>query len=81
MKIEWAKKGLESLNVLEKEVSKKIVKKINELKENFRYFNIKRLEGSDLFRIRVGDYRVIFEIWNNIIYILKVGHRKNIYKR
>lgn len=32
------------------------------------------------FRMRIGDYRVIFDVENNKAIILKVGHRKDIYK-
>lgn len=33
------------------------------------------------YRFRVGDYRVIFDIDENNIVILRVGHRKEIYRR
>lgn len=39
--------------------------------------------GSEaLFRIRVGDYRVIYEVQNEIltIFIIRIGHRKDIYR-
>jgi mRNA interferase RelE/StbE len=32
------------------------------------------------YRFRIGDYRVSFDVENNIAKILKVGHRKDIYK-
>jgi mRNA interferase RelE/StbE len=32
------------------------------------------------YRFRIGDYRVIFDVVNNKIIILRLGHRKNIYK-
>ena len=33
------------------------------------------------YRFRIGDYRVIFDIEENEVVILRVGHRKEIYKR
>ena len=51
------------------------------LSENPFSKDIKRLKGSNDFRLRVGDYRVIFSIEKETIQILKVGHRKNIYER
>lgn len=33
------------------------------------------------YRFRIGDYRVIFDIEDNDIVVLRVGHRKEIYKR
>jgi len=33
------------------------------------------------YRLRIGDYRVIFDIIGNDIVVLRIGHRKEIYKR
>lgn len=33
------------------------------------------------YRFRIGDYRVAFDVRNNEAHILKIGHRKNIYKQ
>ena len=33
------------------------------------------------YRFRIGDYRVIFDLMGNEIVVLRVGHRKHIYKR
>lgn len=41
--------------------------------------NVKKLSGVDLYRLRVGDYRVIFDEYLNIIEIIKIGFRGNIY--
>jgi len=41
--------------------------------------NVKRLKGTPAFRLRVGDYRVIFELGKDRIDVLDVGHRKDIY--
>ena len=40
-----------------------------------------KLTGLDAFRIRVGDYRVIYEIRDDIlsVLILSVGHRREVY--
>ncbi len=55
--------------------------------EELKYFpyvsDIKKLSNHPLadFRLRIGDYRVLFDIdfAKNEIYILKIGHRKDIY--
>jgi mRNA interferase RelE/StbE len=79
-KISWSEKALEEVSKLESVVSKRILKKICELAADPFSKDIKRLKGSTDFRLRVGDYRVIFAIENGTIQILKVGHRKNIYE-
>ena len=78
-KIVWDEKVYDSLNKFEPTISRRILKKVDELSENPFSKDIKRLKGCDDFRLRVGDFRVIFSIEQNTIQILKVGHRKNIY--
>ena len=42
----------------------------------------KNLSGRDGYRIRVGDYRIIYEIQRNILVVLviDIGHRREIYR-
>ena len=80
-KIIWTEKSSKQLDNLNENISSRIARKINELSENPFSKDIKKLKGESAFRLRVGDYRIIFDIdiKNNIIYILRLGHRKNIY--
>ena len=77
--IEWKEHALQNIEKLENSIARRIVKKVEELSENPFSKDIKRLKRSNDFRLRVGDYRVIFSIEKEIITILKVGHRKKIY--
>jgi len=77
--IDWTKGALEELNKLEPYISQRILKKISDLSQNIHSCDIKRLKGIEGYRLRIGDYRVIFDINENTILVLKVGHRKNIY--
>ncbi|MEK6873490.1 MAG: type II toxin-antitoxin system RelE/ParE family toxin [Nanoarchaeota archaeon] len=77
--LEWKEHALQNIEKLENSIARRIVKKIEELAENPFSKDVKRLKGNNDFRLRVGDYRVIFSIEKDIIIILKVGHRKNIY--
>lgn len=73
-----AKKDLKKLP---KNMIKIILKKLYSIKENpLRY--IERLKKSHLWKLRVGDYRVIIMIntKDKIINVIKIGHRKDIYK-
>jgi len=79
--IEWKENAIRDLNKLNKIIAKRIFTKVSELKTNPYSKNIKRLRGENSFRLRIGDYRVLFEIDKEIITILKIGHRKNIYKK
>ncbi|MEK6935351.1 MAG: type II toxin-antitoxin system RelE/ParE family toxin [Nanoarchaeota archaeon] len=79
--VSYEKEALKELGALESSISKRIIKKIDEMSENPSSCDIKKLKGNDYFRLRIGDYRVIFIFENMLIKILKVGHRKNIYDR
>ncbi|HLD55293.1 MAG TPA: type II toxin-antitoxin system RelE/ParE family toxin [Candidatus Nanoarchaeia archaeon] len=74
-----AKKFIEKLDKIEQ---KQIFTKIKQLKNNSQLG--KPLIGnlSGLWRLRVNKYRIIYEIKKSelIIYILQIGHRKNIYE-
>lgn len=78
-KVIWDEKAYDSTIKLEPNISRRIFKKVEELTENPFSKDIKKLKGNGDFRLRVGDYRVIFSIEQETIQILKVGHRKNIY--
>ena len=79
--IEWKEPALKQLEKLDSSISSRIIKKVDNLKENLFHSDVKKLKGENAFRLRVGDYRIIFEINNNLISILKVGHRQNIYEK
>lgn len=51
------------------------------LSENPRPNGLKKLEGRDGYRIRVGNYRIIYNIFDKevVIDIISIGHRKDIY--
>jgi len=55
---------------------------IAELADNPRPHGYKKLKGEDAYRIRVGDYRIIYEIDDDIVLVtvVSVGHRKDVYK-
>jgi len=71
------------LQQLPKAAVNKIVSSINGLIENPRPAGVKKFKGSDedLYRIRVGDYRIIYVINEGIkiVNIRRVGYRKDIY--
>jgi len=77
--IEWKEHALSDVKKLESSVIRRIIRKVEEMCKNPFSKDIKKLKGSNDFRLRVGDYRVIFSIKREIITVLKVGHRKKIY--
>ena len=61
---------------------KKIKAAINALSENPRPNGYLKLKGRSGYRIRVGNYRVVYEIEDEVlkIFILTVAHRKDVYE-
>ncbi len=76
----YEKGALKELERLEASVSRRIIDKVEKMSENPASCDIKKLKAIDYYRLRVGDYRIIFVFDNSIIKILKVGHRQNIYE-
>lgn len=58
-----------------------IMEAINALAENPRPYGYKELKGEDAFRVRVGDYRIVYEIHDDIllVYVIRIRHRKEAY--
>jgi len=82
-KIVFQKSAGKALERLPGSAPERILFKINALKENPRPQGVKKLAGSEnLYRIRIRDYRVIYSIFEGvlIIEILRIGHRKDVYK-
>lgn len=82
--IQISRKIAKKLLRLPKKDQKKIIEKIDLLIENPKPEGYKKLSGKNdpaLYRIRVGDYRIIYAIEEDclIILIVEVGHRKDIY--
>lgn len=81
MKIFFGKSSLKYLQKLDKETAGKIIKACGKLPE---VGHIKKLKGErikNVFRLRVGKYRVIFIRENDSIKIMKIDSRGDVYKR
>jgi mRNA interferase RelE/StbE len=76
--------ALKQLRKIQKPAVKKIGTAIDSLSENPRPVGNKKLKGTQegLYRIRIGDYRVIYAIEDKIqvVDIRQIGHRKDIYR-
>lgn len=68
---------------LTESVRKRIVKRLKSLRENPRPQGVKKLAGEEvLYRIREGDYRIIYTIQDKelIVLVVKIGNRKEAYR-
>ena len=79
--VKWTKTSIDQLKKLDKTIAERIIDKVEKISE--KPFNfVKKLKKFNLFRLRIGDYRVIMSIEKEkmIIFVLEVGHRRVIYK-
>jgi mRNA interferase RelE/StbE len=83
-RIEFKRSAAKALKKIPKSDQKRIAGKIDNLSENLPDPATTKMKGDNPFhRVRVGDYRVIYEIHGDIllIVVLKIGHRKKVYRR
>ena len=74
-------KAIKDLSKIHKGEAAKIISKIEELEKFPHIPNIKKLTNFEPpYRLRVGSYRILFDIENSIIKVYRVKHRKESYK-
>ncbi|MDQ2853156.1 MAG: type II toxin-antitoxin system RelE/ParE family toxin [Actinomycetota bacterium] len=72
------------LDKLDRQVAKRVARAISALGTNPRPAGCRRLVGyDDLWRLRVGDYRIIYTIRDTelIVLALRIAHRSDVYRR
>ena len=79
--VSLTKKAQKQLDKLSDEIVEPLLEAISRLEENPRPVGYKKLRGRNGCRIRVGNYRIIYEIFDSILLIdvIAIGHRKDIY--
>ncbi len=61
---------------------KKILSRIEKLKDNPRPIGCEKLTGQELYRVRQGKYRIVYSIQDNelTVWVIRVGHRSSVYR-
>ena len=79
--IEWDEKVIDFLNKLPKNLSERIVNKVNSIKENPFHF-LEHYEG-EYYKLRIGDYRALIDIdfERKVLIIQLIDKRGKIYKK
>ncbi len=81
-KVEISKGALKQLKKLSPELQERIQVKIDDLAIEPRPNGVKNLKGKEnAYRIRLGEYRVIYDIFDDILVVnvVEVGHRSKVY--
>ena len=76
-----SKTAQKQLDKLSNDIADRLIKSIYRLANDPRPNGCKKLKGRDAYRIRSGDYRIIYQIFDKILLIdvVAVGDRKDIY--
>jgi len=81
-KIFFKKSVWKDFESIPKKDLKKILERIESLCENPRLPGCKKLDAQERYRLRQGRYRILYSIQDDVltVWIVKVGHRKNVYR-
>ena len=82
--IEWKNSALKELEKLPRQIIARVVAAVDDLSANPYPRGVRKLVSSErAYRIRIGDYRVIYHVFEKrlIVEIVRVRHRKDIYDK
>jgi len=82
-KIYFKKSALKDIEKIPDKDLKRIIKKIETLSEDPRPPGHEKLSDQEKYRIRQGNYRIIYSIQDDklTVWIIKVGHRRDVYQK
>jgi mRNA interferase RelE/StbE len=83
-RIEFTPRAERDFKSLDGSIRGRIKQRIDSLAENPFPSGIKKIQGeTELYRLRVGDYRILYQVKGKILLVLiiGIGHRRDIYRR
>jgi mRNA interferase RelE/StbE len=62
---------------------RQVVQRIGQLADDPRPRGCEKLAGGDRYRVRQGDYRIVYSVEDAllVVWVVKVGHRRDVYRR
>lgn len=81
-KVHFRESVEKDLNTIPKKDLKRIFQRIEMLADNPRPSGCEKLTGQERYRVRQGQYRIVYSIqdYELTVWIVKIGHRKDIYR-
>lgn len=81
----FTKSAQKEFDLLAAAIQNRVLDGLQVLKQNpfSELLRVKKLKGADaLYRFRVGDYRVVYELRRHalVVLVIKIGHRKDVYR-
>lgn len=82
-RIEIKKSAAKELGKIKGKNQKRIIERIRSLAQDPRPLGSKKLSGEEKYRIRQGDYRILYQIFDDtvLVVVVKIGHRRDVYKK
>lgn len=81
--IEFSRQADRQFRNLPSQIQQRLKSRIDSLAATPRPYGSEKLSGADqLYRIRVGDYRIIYAVQDDrlLVLVVKVGHRREVYR-
>ena len=80
--VELRRIAVKSLDKLEDPDYSRIIKALSKIEQEPRPKGVEKLRGTELWRIREGDYRIIYHIVDEskIVTVVRLGHRRDVYR-
>ncbi len=81
-KVKLSNKAVKELDKIDFQIVKKLFDKMKNLENNPMPVGSIKLKGENAYRIRLGNYRIIYEVIEHSkqVLIYKVAHRKDVYR-
>ncbi len=81
--IDYTSNARRSIERLERATQKRILARVETLSTNPRPPGAVKLSGQEAYRVRSGDYRIIYSIHDDrlLVLVIDVGHRRDVYRR
>jgi len=82
-RVEFKPSAARALRELDADIQRRVIARVETLAENPRPPGAEKLEGMrNLYRIRVGHYRIIYQVADKVLLVLLVraGHRRDAYR-
>ena len=83
-KIEIKRSAAKELARLPKSAQRQVARQLDKLAEDPRHSQTQKIAGGDdAFRVRAGDYRIIYRIFDDrvVVFVIAVRHRREAYRR
>ena len=81
-KIEFKRSAVKEIKKIPSAELKRILSKVDSLAENPRPIDSVKLSSQEKYRVRCGNYRIVYKIEDQVlvVYVIKIGHRKDVYR-